>query len=457
MIEVTSKIEEIARDLSHNVTRIYGRDDVIIAADLAFHSVLGFNFRDEEVTRGWVEIAVLGDTGSGKSQTLKALHEHYRAGEFITGEDVSRAGLVGGLQQLGGRWMITWGRYVRQNRELCTIDEVQNLTVEDIANMTGMRSSGVAEITMVKQAKTEAKVRSIWLGNPRSNRYMNTYSYGIVALRDLIGKLDDIRRFDLAVACSVDEISPDEYNRVSREPVEHKYTSDACHNLIRWCWSREPDQVVFADKSDLLILDVSKELSRKYTSQIPLVAASEMRIKLARLSVATAARVFSTDESHEMVVVRPEHVEFVKGFLCRCYNKGTMGYDVYTNVEKAKLHLPNEDEVMDYVARKGVNFLDSLLEYDYIGLTDIQDFMGTDREDAREIVSHLVQNKCIRKYHQQYLKNPAFNRLLKRMKDSLLQGKQTISDMKLGFEGEDEDQDQDTEQTIEEEMDTLFD
>lgn len=422
---VTDKFNAIAKDLTYNVTKIYGRDDIIIASDLVFHSVLSFNFRGNRVDKGWTEAIIIGDTRSGKSATLKALHEHYRVGEFITGEDISRAGLIGGMQNINGRWVITWGRYVRQNREQCTIDETQNLKEEDIANMSGMRSSGKAEITMIHQASTEAKVRAIWLGNPRANKFLNQYSHGILAIKELVGKLDDIARFDIGVVAAADEVCG--YNVATRDSVPHVYTSNSCHNLIMWVWSRKHEDVEFIKDADIAVLAAAETLAKRYTPQIPLVNAAEMRIKVARLAVAAAARLFSTDSTCRKVLVTPDHVEFIHEFLVRCYDKPSMGYDIYTNIKKTESKLPDEKKVVDFIIDKGQVFMDSIIDYDYITVSDIMDFMNEDRDECKKIVSFLTINKCIKRYYNNYIKNPAFNKLLRKLKIAHQKGKLKFS------------------------------
>lgn len=416
MQTVREKFDDIAEDLTYNVTKIYGRKDIIITADLVFHSVLGFKFMGEYVQKGWTEACIIGDTRSGKSKTLEELVAHYKAGEIIIGEDLSYAGLIGGLQQINKRWFITWGKLVLLNRRLAVIDEVNNLDVKDIASMSGIRSRGIAEITKIQQSRAEARTRQIWLGNPRSNRFLDTYAHGIVALKELIGKLDDIARFDLGIACAETEVPETTYNNPHHKSVPHRYTSELCHNLIMWAWSRKRDQVKFIEGAEDAILERSSDLSKKYTSQIPLVNRSEMRIKLARLSVAAAARVFSTDETFEVVVVTPEHVEFVHDFLVECYDKPTMSYDIYTKIKEGELKLEHEKEVFDYVVKKGKDFMDGFLNYEYLALGDIQDFTEEDRDGSKKIISHLVKQKCLKKYHTQYIKTPAFNGLLRRMK-----------------------------------------
>ena len=414
---VKNKFYDIATDLSCNVTKIYGREDMLIAADLVFHSILDFTFRGKRIEKGWTEAVIIGDTRAGKSESLKQLIRHYKVGEFITGEDLSIAGLVGGLQQIGNRWNITWGKLVLQNRRAAVLDEVNNLDIEAISSMSGFRSSGIAEITKIQHSRTEARVRQLWLGNPRSNRFLNSYSHGIVALKELIGKLDDIARFDLGVACAIEEVSPEIYNSESPPSFPHKYTSQVCHDLIMWAWSRKPSNVKWMDDADLAVLQYAQGLSNTYTSQVPLVNSSEMRIKLARLSVAAAARLFSTDDTYENVLVYPAHVEFVDDFLRQCYNKSSMGYDEFTKIKRAELQLNNAEEIKEKILQNGSSLLEGLLEYEYLSQQDIMDFTGWDRDESKNFMSFLVMNKCIKKFsNNSYIKTPAFNILMRNIK-----------------------------------------
>ena len=116
MKHIATKFDEIHNDLEANVTRIYQRRDLLTAVDLVYHSVLQFKFQGVLVKKGWLECLVIGDTRCGKSETLERIAEHYMAGEVVTGENVSFAGLVGGLQQSQKVWSITWGRPVLRKR-----------------------------------------------------------------------------------------------------------------------------------------------------------------------------------------------------------------------------------------------------------------------------------------------------------------------------------------------------
>ena len=70
--------------------------------------------------------------------------KHYQLGEFVTGENTSFAGLIGGMQQNQKRWFVSWGKIPLNDRRLVILDEASGLSKRDISNMSGVRSSGIA-------------------------------------------------------------------------------------------------------------------------------------------------------------------------------------------------------------------------------------------------------------------------------------------------------------------------
>src|SRR5690606_2237233 len=204
---------------------------------------------------------------------------------------------------------------------LFVIDEASGLEQEDIAKMSGIRSSGIAEVTKIHTEKTQARTRLIWLSNPRNGQDLSSFSYGVQAIQHLIGKAEDIARFDFMITASRDEVPIDEINkRIDPEAkVPHKYTSELCKLLVLWAWSRKPEDIIFSEEAIDLCLKYAIAQGKKYSSKIPLVEGANQRIKLAKLAVATACRVFSTDETGEKVLVNAEHVEFAYNFLESIY------------------------------------------------------------------------------------------------------------------------------------------
>lgn len=399
LLAADRKLAQMYKDFSHNVTLIFQRPELHLAYDLVAHSPLGFVFKGEKVDRGWVEGMIVGDTRTGKTRIAKEMGRHYGSIRLVNCERVSFAGLVGGMQQIGKGWSIQWGVIPLADRRMVTADETTGLTVHQISEMSGMRSSGVAEIIKIHQERTRARCRILWISNPRSdfNRRISSYGHGVQTVPEIMGKAEDISRLDFALVASGDDIGEDVLNAHTRPTVPHTFTSEVCRNRLLWAWSRRPDQVHFVGNTENFILDKATELSRFYSSDIPIVEPSEQRIRLARLSTSMAAILFSTDKDGKQILVREEHVELVVHFLKRCYNSSSMRYDKFSQMKNAltKFTKRQLQECIDVVKRTsksagGENGLGALVAY-LISTEDIEqmsffDSTGWTRDDVRAFI-----------------------------------------------------------------------
>lgn len=416
MNKVKAKFDAIHADLEANVTKIYRRNDLITAFDLVMHSVIQFPFQGDLVRKGWVSALVIGDTGCGKSESIMRLINHYRASELVTGENATYAGLVGGMQQNQKMWSITWGKYPLSDRRAIVVDELSGLHQESISRMSGVRSSGVAEIVKIQTERTLARVRELWLSNPRGKRPLAAFNSGIAAIEDLIGHPEDIRRFDFALTVATNEVPLNVINArgVDRPHIPHTYTSDACNRLVYWAWSRRPDQVEFVDGAEDACLSHATELSRRYVA--PLVEGAEQRVKIARLAVSAAARVFSCSPDGNRILVRPEHVEFVVEYLDEIFKKPSMAFDIHSAAKLADREIADEQEVQARLEQLPDDFRRSLGECASFVAVDLCDFAGVSRDGAAELCSFLVRKRCIRKGKFGYYKLPAFIQFLRNFK-----------------------------------------
>lgn len=411
MLTVAQKFDQIHRDLEANVTKIYLRRDLLTAIDLVVHSVLQFRFQGDVVRKGWVEGLVIGDTRCGKSESVDRIIHHYRVGELVTGENATFAGLIGGMQQTQKTWSITWGKFPLNDRRFIVIDELSGLQQEAIARMSGVRSSGVAEIIKIQTERTMARVRTLWMSNPRGRRPLAAFNSGIDAVQDLIGQPEDIARFDFALTVATNEVPLNVINASRREVVPARYTSHLCNRLVYWAWSRKPDQVKFVDGAEEECLKAATWLSRKYVA--PLVEGAEQRIKVARLAVSAAARVFSATPDGECVVVTPAHVEFVREYLDQIYSKPSMAFDLHSRAKLLDKEIQDVSEVQDRFEHLPDELRSLLADAPSFLATDLQDYAGLNREQALDFTSFLVRKRCIRKGKFGYYKLPAFIQFLR--------------------------------------------
>lgn len=416
---IDEKTFEISRDLSYNIPEvIIGRENLLFGYDLVFHSVLRFKFLNSVVAKGWNEMLAIGDTRTGKTKTAIKLCSHYRAGEYVTLESATLPGLVGGMSQVGKDVTFSWGVLPINDGRLVLLDEANGLDPAGISNLSSIRDNGVAERTVVGSTrKTTSRVRLIWISNPRSTKSISYYSTGVEAIRELMGRAEDISRLDFAIVVAKEDVGIEKINQASHKKPDHKYTSELCHKLLMWTWSRKENNVLFTKDSEDEILKSAIEMSNKYSDAIPLVQGSVQRIKIAKLAVALACRLFSTEDGIN-VIVHKEHVEFVVRFLYQIYDSPYFGYLDFSNNQRDESKLSDIEAIAKEIRMLEVNserFVNKMLATNTILYDDLVDFSGKSRDYVKELKSKLVSSNCLTRRKTFYIKTPEFIKLLKRM------------------------------------------
>lgn len=412
-------LRAIAAWQSRHVTKILKRDDLHTAVDIAFHSVAAFKFNGEPVPRGMIDALILGDTRCGKGKVTEGLTHYYGLGEVASGENCSFAGLVGGCESIGKRFIVKWGIIPLNNGRLVVIDEASALSEEEFGHMSRVRSEGVAEISKIVREQTQANTRLLWLSNPRSGRPITSYNNGVQAIKELVGANEDISRFDFALTVASNEVASSVINTVhsSDEPLDpNKYPKDLCRSLVLWAWSRTVDQVEFTTEATKEIIDEALAFGQAYSSAIPLVQSENIRIKLAKVSAAIAARVFSTDDGTILKVERV-HVQAACSLLREFYSKSSMGYDTYSSAMNEKLTVQDPSRLVTIFAQLGdvrSKAVRGMLELQQITADTLSDFIG-DLMTAKTLLSDLVQAGCITRFERGnwYFKTQAFNQWLR--------------------------------------------
>lgn len=399
-------------DAMSSVTGIRQRPDMHMAIDLAYHSPLYIK-PEGKLERGWLEVLILGDSSQGKTTAAVNLQSHYRLGHKVDAKNASVAGLIGGLQKLGGMWMVTWGALPTHDQRLVIIEELKGASTDVIAALTDVRSSGVASIEKIRNGRRNARTRLVALSNPRSTRPLNTYSHGVDAIMELIGAPEDVRRFDLCMCVAQGDLTTDVIHTLDNIERSHPYSSDACHHSIMWAWTRTPDHIVFRRPVWGAVLEASKYFCRTYSEQIPIVDTGSMRLKLARLTAALAARTFST-EDNEHVIVRDCHVEYIQRFLDRVYKSRSMRYDSYSERQNRMLQVDEPDAISRTL--KEVPYPEKLVEYmksaSMMNSDDIANYSGVPRAEVESLVGSLVRSSALIQRGRGYLATPGFRSYL---------------------------------------------
>lgn len=415
---VAARVDDICRDLTEHVTQIWQREDIIKAILLTYCSVRGFNFAGKPVPKGWLEALVIGDTRTGKSETLKAIMKEIRLGEFITAENLSFAGLVGGLSQSGNHWHLTWGKLPLNNGGLVGIDEASGISEEVMANLSGLRSSGVAEIIKIENEKTECQTRIVWLSNPRNGRF-SSHSYGIHAVRELFGRPEDVARLDMAVSAAEGEVDLGVINSIHKLSEKRKYDSRSLSDLVLWAWSRKPEQVKLTRACEDACMKGAQEFSMKYAPSIPLAEPAEQRIKIARVAAAVAALTFSTEDGEKLLVDR-EHAEWATEYLDKCFSKPSMGYDLYSLQSIRESHV--DPAAVEFLKGQFVGFPKwQVVQRMFLSglrgvrMRDVEAQTGYEREQLRILFEWLGANDLAHPGSHGFRPSNVFTRILREL------------------------------------------
>jgi hypothetical protein len=418
------KLGQIARELATHVTHIYDRTALHIAMDLVFHSALTFRFGDDVLERGWLELLVVGDARTGKSEVAGKLTKHYRLGRMVSCESASIPGLLGAVKPLVGSgnkgWTLEWGAIPLNDRRLVVLDEVSGLAPEQIGALSSLRSSGIAEIVKAEREVTRARTRLIWLSNPRNNVHgMAGYMYGVQSILPLIGTQEDVARFDLATTLGTDDVPSDMINRRRSITSTLEYTSEACHALLSWVWSRTRDQIVWDKDAEDEVYRAAMRMGEEYVPAPPLVQMQNVRVKIARVATAIAARTFSSDKSSECVLVTKAHVEAAVRFIDHIYGVPTFGYKEISRRIKDDSRAANSEKgfITDYLEARPLlaRFLVSC------GGTfrrqQVEEMMNHSKEEANAIIMQFTSRGMLHSTDDtSYRISPELNDVLRKMK-----------------------------------------
>lgn len=416
---VNEKFNDIHSDLERNITHIWERRNVAIAVDIIYHTVLSFYFQEQVVKRGWGELLIIGDSGQAKTTLVEKMMSHYKLGELHSGESSKRTGLVYNIQQTGKKWFLVWGAFPLNDGGLITIDELSGIKEDELSVMSDVRSSGIAKATGVITSETTARTRAIYISNPRNGKQLNAETYGVNAVLKLFGKAEDVRRLDLAVAVASGDVDPILVNRSIDEvpSVVHKYTSELCNLRVLWAWSRKTDDIVFEEDAVKAILSYATIMGTKYSSKVPLVEASDQRLKIARLSIGVACSVFSTTNGKD-VVVKKEHVDFIVNFMETVYSSAGLGYDKLSKLDRTVNDTSEENiqklrknfmliAVPDHTALAGV-----LYQIPYFSRSTLMDYTGLPQDELSMLLKFLTNLSLVEGFKNDYRRLPLGTKFL---------------------------------------------
>ncbi len=380
--------------------------------------------------RGWITAVIIGDTGSGKTQTFNRFSEFVNIGDTFSGLTGSRTGLAYSFvdhKQKG--WHVHIGRYPANSRKILIVDEAQRISQKDLITISKAMDEGFLQIDRVKSKGYESMTRLILICNPKDQKIMDNYQFGCETLTELFDPTI-IRRMDFAVFINTNDINDLAFiNRIDDQLSESIITPEMLRALIFWAWNLKPDQIRFDKNATAMCMEMTNTFERTFgnSTKIPLIHGVEFRKTLARLGAAFAVLSLSSNDDFSELIITTDHIKMAGEFLYSIYlNKNCCLNDV-SDIEKSRNQIENYDAIANLFLDKREKekhafnhqpvfsaIIYHLRINSSIQRTDLAEIIDCTPEAISKHIKSLKRFNLIETTPNGYTKLPKFNKFLHR-------------------------------------------
>jgi len=308
-------------------SKIIKRKNVTVVGLLTFFSPLYINFGGSQIP-AWLKNVIVGDSTTGKSETIRQLIVLLKQGQIVSGEMATVAGLAGAsVQASGGQWFTDFGVLPLQDRKLLAIDGSHKLGKNELDKLAEAERNGRIEITKASKGDAYARTRQIKIQNPIDDAgnsdtvTMDSFLYPVNSLQNSF-QIQSIARIDLA--CFVpNDVSASERN-IDTTNWKHDPLLENLSELVKLTWSQN-SMVEFSEDTINEILTQATRLETKFNfDELPLIS-NDQKQKIAKISSSLAYLTCSFSDDLKIVIVKKEHVEYASAFIDTEYTIAGLG------------------------------------------------------------------------------------------------------------------------------------
>ncbi|BCS22080.1 MCM DNA helicase complex subunit MCM2 [Aspergillus puulaauensis] len=214
-------VEKIIRSIAPS---IYGHQDVKTAVALSLFGGVRKEAQGKMSIRGDINVLLLGDPGTAKSQILKYVEKSAHRAVFATGQGASAVGLTASVRRdpLTSEWTLEGGALVLADRGTCLIDEFDKMNDQDRTSIHEAMEQQTISISKAGIVTTlQARCAVLAAANPIGGRYNSSAPFSEnVQLTEPI-----LSRFD--ILCVVrDLVDPSEDERLASFVIESHHRAN---------------------------------------------------------------------------------------------------------------------------------------------------------------------------------------------------------------------------------------
>ncbi|KAK5994897.1 DNA replication licensing factor mcm2 [Cladobotryum mycophilum] len=271
---------------------IYGHTDIKTAVALSLFGGVAKTTKGAHHIRGDINVLLLGDPGTAKSQVLKYAEKTAHRAVFATGQGASAVGLTASVRRdpLTSEWTLEGGALVLADRGTCLIDEFDKMNDQDRTSIHEAMEQQTISISKAGIVTTlQARCGIIAAANPIGGRYnsMIPFSSNVELTEPILSRFD--------ILCVVrDLVEPAEDERLARFIVGSHSRSHPLSQARPAQTQNEGEdgaetQTTAAPAISREIGDIPQELLRKYI----LYARERCSPKLYHMDEDKVARLFA--------------------------------------------------------------------------------------------------------------------------------------------------------------------
>ncbi|RDX62476.1 DNA replication licensing factor MCM2, partial [Mucuna pruriens] len=200
--EDKEEIENLAKDprigeriIKSIAPSIFGHEDIKTAIALAMFGGQEKNVEGKHRLRGDINVLLLGDPGTAKSQFLKYVEKTGQRAVYTTGKGASAVGLTAAVHKdpVTREWTLEGGALVLADKGICLIDEFDKMNDQDrvsIHEAMEQQSISISKAGIVTSLQARCSV--IAAANPIGGRYdsSKTFSQNVELTDPIISRFD---------------------------------------------------------------------------------------------------------------------------------------------------------------------------------------------------------------------------------------------------------------------------
>ena len=174
---------------------IYGHEDIKTALALSMFGGVFKNPGGKHKLRGDINVLLLGDPGTAKSQFLKYVEKTFHRAIYATGQGASAVGLTAAVHKdpVTREWTLEGGALVMADKGVCLIDEFDKMNDQDrtsIHEAMEQQSISVSKAGII--TTLQARCAVIAAANPLFGKYNSqvTFSQNVELTEPILSRFD---------------------------------------------------------------------------------------------------------------------------------------------------------------------------------------------------------------------------------------------------------------------------